>query len=52
MYVKRIVLKRLEDIACIIEAAHGSRESGDNGFLPGQSWNTALTDFVALGRGS
>ena len=52
MYVKRIVLKRLEDIACIAEAAHGSRDSLGRGCLPGQSWNTAATDFVALARGS
>lgn len=35
MYVKRIVLKKLDDIACIIEGAHGSRDSGDNGFFTG-----------------
>jgi phosphopantetheinyl transferase (holo-ACP synthase) len=33
MYVKRIVLKKLEDIACMIEAARGSGVSGENGLF-------------------
>ena len=35
MYVKRVVLKRLEDIAWIPEAAHGSRDSLGRGWLTG-----------------
>jgi phosphopantetheinyl transferase (holo-ACP synthase) len=33
MYVKRIVLKKLEDMAWIPEAAHGFRDSGEKGWL-------------------
>ena len=33
MYVKRIVLKKLEDIVCMIEARRGSCGSGENGLF-------------------